>query len=748
MATPTSSFFLLPLFFVFVFLLPGNDAVFDVVKFGAKADGSADSARSFLKAWSYACNSWSPATVYVPAGKFLVTQVVFRGPCKNSMIKFLIQGTLVAPSGSGGSDQWIAFSGVDGVSISGGGTIDGGGSRLWACKLAGRSCPRGTSSLTFVNSKNIAVDGLTSIDSKLFHIVVLRCQNVKLSRVNIVASGNSPNTDGIHVQMSTAVDILQANIRTGDDCISVGPGTAHLWIERVFCGPGHGISIGSLGRAQGLQEESVRNVTVKTVTFSGTQNGVRIKTWGTRIQGQVRGVVFEDALMRNVQNPIIIDQNYCPGNKGCPGQSSGIKISQVKYKNIRGTSATPVAVTFDCSPSNPCSGITLQDIKLSYYSQRAQSSCKYANGVASGLNVPPSCLACSVVYFLMGEAAVEMVRNKQVVLKEFVVGAPKETAMEIRQGKASLRAPTGVEGAIVVKNLYLSCDPYMRGRMRDYSDSYIPPFQPGSVIEGFGVAKVVDSTNPNFCVGDYITGLTGWEEYSTIVRTEQLRKIEVFDVPLSYHVGLLGMTGFTAYVGFYEICAPKKGDFVFVSAASGAVGQLVGQLAKLHGCYVVGSAGSAQKVDLLKNKLGFDEAFNYKEEPDLTEALRSYFPKGIDIYFDNVGGAMLDAALLNMRVHGRVAVCGMVSQHAVSDPKGISNLYTLVMKRIRMEGFIQSDYLHLFPKFLPTIIDLYKQGRIVYIEDMNEGLENGPAAFVGLFTGNNVGKQVVCVSRE
>lgn len=148
MATPTSSFFLLPLFFVFLFLLTGSDAVFDVVKFGAKADGSADSARSFLKAWSYACNSRSPATVYVPAGKFFVTQAVFRGPCKNSMIKFLIQGTLVAPSnygGSGGSDQWIAFSGVNGVSISGGGTLDGGGSRLWACKLAGRSCPSGTS---------------------------------------------------------------------------------------------------------------------------------------------------------------------------------------------------------------------------------------------------------------------------------------------------------------------------------------------------------------------------------------------------------------------------------------------------------------------------------------------------------------------------------------------------------------------------------------------------------------------------
>ncbi|RWW44922.1 hypothetical protein BHE74_00049293 [Ensete ventricosum] len=274
----------------------------------------------------------------------------------------------------------------------------------------------------------------------------------------------------------------------------------------------------------------------------------------------------------------------------------------------------------------------------------------------------------------------EMVRNKQVVLKHFVVGEPKETDMEFRVGKASLRIPEGVEGAILVKNLYLSCDPYMRGRMREYYESYIPPFQPGSVIEGFGVAKVVDTTSPKFSVGDYIVGLTGWEEYSVIIRTEQLRKIETHDVPLSYHVGLLGMPGFTAYVGFYEICSPKKGDYFFVSAASGAVGQLV--------------------------------------------------------------------ALMNMRVHGRVAICGMVSQHSISDPKGISNLYTLVMKRVRMQGFIQSDYLHLHPEFLKTIVSFYKQGKIVYIEDMNEGLENGPAAFVGLFSGKNVGKQIVCVTRE
>ncbi|KAH7663857.1 2-alkenal reductase (NADP(+)) protein [Dioscorea alata] len=341
----------------------------------------------------------------------------------------------------------------------------------------------------------------------------------------------------------------------------------------------------------------------------------------------------------------------------------------------------------------------------------------------------------------------EVVKNKQVVLKWFVVGAPTEKDMEVREGTAQLKAPEG-SGGLVVKNLYLSCDPYMRGRMREDYSSYIPPFQPGNAIEGFGVAKVLDSDNPNFSVGDYVAGFTGWEEYTLITRTESLRKVKKNDIPLSFHVGLLGMPGFTAYAGFYEVCAPKKGDAVFVSAASGAVGQLVGQLAKLHGCYVVGSAGSKQKVQLLKDKLGFDEAFNYKEETDLTTTLQRYFPDGIDIYFDNVGGAMLDAALLNMKVHGRVAVCGMVSQHSYTDSEGIHNTFALVRKRIRMEGFLQSDYLHLFPKFVETVSNHYREGKIIYLEDIAEGLENAPSAFVGLFSGKNVGKQVVCVSKE
>ncbi|KAH6804847.1 Zinc-binding dehydrogenase family protein [Perilla frutescens var. frutescens] len=349
----------------------------------------------------------------------------------------------------------------------------------------------------------------------------------------------------------------------------------------------------------------------------------------------------------------------------------------------------------------------------------------------------------------MDEMVGKIVSNKQIIFKRYIDEVPKESDMELRLGKEiKVEAPKG-SAAFFVKNLYLSCDPYMRNRMRDLHGSYIPPFAPDSVVEGFGVSKVIDSDNPRFKSGDIVSGFTGWEEYSLLHNTDQLRKVEPDDhIPLSYHVGLLGMPGFTAYAGFYEVCAPKKNEYVFVSAASGAVGQLVGQLAKLHGCYVVGSAGSNKKVDLLKNVLGFDEAFNYKEEPDLDTALKRYFPQGIDIYFENVGGGMLDAVLPNMRVHGRIAVCGMVSQHGMSDQQGIRNLFSLIPKRVKMQGFLQSDYLHLFPRFLEDVSSLYKQGKITYLEDMNQGLESAPAAFAGLFSGKNVGKQVICVSRR
>ncbi|KAK2990321.1 hypothetical protein RJ640_003593 [Escallonia rubra] len=351
----------------------------------------------------------------------------------------------------------------------------------------------------------------------------------------------------------------------------------------------------------------------------------------------------------------------------------------------------------------------------------------------------------------------EQVKNKQIIFKDYVSGFPKESDMMLKTSTMGLKVPQGVKG-VVVKNLYLSCDPYMRPRMRDFRGSYVEPFTPGSLysysvdvmqpVVGCGVAKVLDSGDPNLKEGDLVWGMTGWEEYSLITATETLFKIQHTDVPLSYYTGLLGMPGMTAYAGFYEICSPKKGESVFVSAASGAVGQLVGQFAKLLGCYVVGSAGTKEKVDLLKNKFGFDEAFNYKEEKDLDAALKRYFPSGIDIYFDNVGGEMLDAVLVNMRLCGRISVCGLISQYNLDKHEGVHNLVCLVTKRIRMEGFLVAAYFHLYPKFLDTVLSYLKEGKISYVEDIAEGLESAPAALVGLFSGRNVGKQVVVVANE
>ncbi|XP_058184271.1 2-alkenal reductase (NADP(+)-dependent)-like isoform X3 [Rhododendron vialii] len=279
---------------------------------------------------------------------------------------------------------------------------------------------------------------------------------------------------------------------------------------------------------------------------------------------------------------------------------------------------------------------------------------------------------------------VEEVSNKQVILREYMIGFPKESDFELRTSKIRLSVAQGSK-SVVVKNLYLSCDPYMRGRMRNPIGTSVPLFTPGSPIIGYGVARVIDSGHPTFKKGDLVWGMTGWEEYSLITEPETFFKIEHTDVPLSYYTGILGMPGMTAYAGFYEVGSPKEGEYVFVSSAFGAVGQLVGQFAKLKNCYVVGSAGSKEKVDLLKNKFGFDEAINYKEEQDLDKALKRCFPDGIDIYFENVGGKMLDAVLLNMRLHGCILGCGMISQYNLEETEGVHNLFCLITKRVRME---------------------------------------------------------------
>ncbi|XP_057450852.1 2-alkenal reductase (NADP(+)-dependent)-like [Lotus japonicus] len=338
------------------------------------------------------------------------------------------------------------------------------------------------------------------------------------------------------------------------------------------------------------------------------------------------------------------------------------------------------------------------------------------------------------------------VRNKQVVLSNYVSGFPKESDMEIVDSTITLKLPEGSNG-VLLKNLYLSCDPYMRTLMNEDSTLGLGRLTLGSPMMGYGVARVVESGNPDYKKGDLVWGITKWEEYS-LVSAPQFFKIQHTDVPLSYYTGILGMPGMTAYTGFFEVGSAKKGENVFVSAASGAVGQLVGQFAKLNGCYVVGSAGSKEKVELLKEKFGYDEGFNYKEEPDLDAALKRYFPEGIDIYFENVGGKTLDAVLPNMKLHGRIPVCGMISQYNLTQHEGVANLANLIFKRVRMEGFVVSDFYHLYPKFLEFVLPHIREGKVVYVEDIAEGLENGPAALVGLFSGRNVGKQVLVVARD
>ncbi|KAJ7969265.1 Polygalacturonase [Quillaja saponaria] len=364
---------------------------YNVVGFGAKQDGKTDSTKAFLSAWSKACGSTWPAIIYVPPGRFLLRKAVFNGQCKSNAITIHIDGTLVAPSDYGvigNAGNWLLFEHVSGVSVVGG-ILDGQGTGLWDCKNSGKNCPSGATTLGFSNSNNIVISGLTSRNSQMFHIVINGCHNVKMQDVTVSAAGNSPNTDGIHVQSSSGVAILNSKIQTGDDCISIGPGTSNLWIENIACGPGHGISIGSLGKE--LQEAGVQNVTVKTVTFTGTENGVRIKSWGRPSNGFARNILFQHAFMVDVQNPIVIDQNYCPNHRGCPGQDSGVQIRDVIYEDIRGTSATEVAVKFDCSSKYPCSGITLEDVKLTYKNQNAEASCKHADGTAAGLVQPQGC---------------------------------------------------------------------------------------------------------------------------------------------------------------------------------------------------------------------------------------------------------------------------------------------------------------------------------------------------------------------
>jgi NADPH-dependent curcumin reductase CurA len=293
---------------------------------------------------------------------------------------------------------------------------------------------------------------------------------------------------------------------------------------------------------------------------------------------------------------------------------------------------------------------------------------------------------------------------------------------------------------VLVRNLFMSVDPYMRGRMNE-GRSYVPPFELGKPLNGGAVGEVVESRAREFKPGDAVTSNFGWRE-SFIASPKELHGVSREIQPLSAYLGTLGMTGMTAWAGL-RLVEVKAGDVIFVSGAAGAVGNVAGQLAKLRGCRVVGSAGSAEKVEFLREECGFDSAFNYKAGPIL-EQLNLAAPDGIDVYFDNVGGETLEAALSALRVHGRIIACGGISGYNEGKPRpGPSNLFNMITKRLTMKGLIVSDWLDRQAEFEKEVGGYFKAGKVKHKETVVKGIDQAVGAFIGLFEGQNVGKMVV-----
>jgi len=330
--------------------------------------------------------------------------------------------------------------------------------------------------------------------------------------------------------------------------------------------------------------------------------------------------------------------------------------------------------------------------------------------------------------------------NREIHLKSRPTGMPKVENFELVETPVPKPGP----GQFLIQNIFMSVDPYMRGRMMD-RESYVPPFQVGHVLDGGSVGRVIESNSDGYNVGDYVCGFAsgGWREYWVSDGT-LMQKIDPDLAPLQAYLGTLGMPGLTAYSGLLRIGEPKEGETVFVSAAAGAVGSIVCQIAKIKGCRVVGSVGSDEKVEWLKREAGADAAVNYKTCGDLEAALKKECPKGIDIYFENVGGEHLEAALNLMNQRGRIVACGMISMYnAVDMPPGPRNIVLIVGKSIKMQGFIVSNYLDMVPAFFADMGQWIRDGKIKWQETVIDGIENAPKAFLGLFTGANTGKMLV-----
>jgi leukotriene B4 12-hydroxydehydrogenase/15-oxo-prostaglandin 13-reductase len=331
--------------------------------------------------------------------------------------------------------------------------------------------------------------------------------------------------------------------------------------------------------------------------------------------------------------------------------------------------------------------------------------------------------------------------NTQTIL---LAGRPQGTPTTEQFRFETREVPAPTAGQVLLKTLYVSVDPYMRGRM-SAAKSYVAPFEVGQPIAGGVVAEVVESQSDKLPVGSVVVGNLPWQQFN-VADAQTVNQVPADKAPASYFLGLLGMPGLTAYFGLLDICQPKAGETVVVSGAAGAVGMIVGQLAKIQGARVIGTAGSDEKVAYLKD-LGFDEAINYKTTPDIAEALAAAAPNGIDCYFDNVGGAITDAVYDQLNKHARIALCGQISTYnATEAPVGPRPEGKLLKTSTKLQGFIVSDYLDRWPEGVKQLTEWYAQGKLKGEETVTEGFDQIPAAFLGLFKGENTGKAVVKVA--
>lgn len=331
--------------------------------------------------------------------------------------------------------------------------------------------------------------------------------------------------------------------------------------------------------------------------------------------------------------------------------------------------------------------------------------------------------------------------NQQILLKSRPVGEPKESDFAL----VETPIPEPGAGEVLNRTIYLSLDPYMRGRMSD-RESYASPVELGSVMVGGTVSQVVKSNHPQFSEGDFVLGYDGWQAYG-VSKGETLRKLDPDQVPISYALGITGMPGMTAYFALLDIGQPQAGETVVVSAASGAVGSVVGQIAKLKGCQAVGVAGSDAKCDYVVKELGFDACINRKTQ-DLSSALKAACPNGIDVYFDNTAGQILEAVLQQINLGTRIPLVGLISQYNAENPPPGPNLMPLLVKRALIKGFLVGDYQQRQAEFVNDVSQWLQEGKLKYKEDVVEGLENASHAFIGLLQGKNFGKLIVKVSDD